>query len=62
MSQYNPIPGVMGISDLNRPLYMEEYESVVEYMNSLGFRNGFVQEMDSNITYLPDFRKENPFE
>jgi putative pyruvate formate lyase activating enzyme len=62
MSQYHPTHGVMNISDLNRSLYLEEYESVVEYMNSLGFRNGWVQDMDSYQNYRPDFRKEHPFE
>jgi len=62
MSQYHPAHRVMNIPDLNRSLYREEYESVVEYMNSLGFRNGYVQEMDSHISYRPDFRKDDPFE
>jgi putative pyruvate formate lyase activating enzyme len=62
MSQYHPTPGVMNIPDLNRSLYLEEYESVVEYMNSLGFRNGYVQEIESHDTYRPDFRKDEPFE
>jgi hypothetical protein len=31
-------------------------------MENLGFRNGWIQEMDSNQNYLPDFSKENPFE
>lgn len=62
MSQYHPTPGVMNIPDLNRSLYLEEYKSVVEYMNSLGFRNGYVQEIESHDTYRPDFRKDEPFE
>jgi putative pyruvate formate lyase activating enzyme len=47
---------------LNRTLYKEEYEAVVEVMESLGFRNGWVQDMDSSLNYRPDFSKENPFE
>jgi putative pyruvate formate lyase activating enzyme len=62
MSQYHPTPRVMNIPDLNRSLYLEEYESVVEYMNSLGFRNGCIQDMDSYKNYRPDFRREHPFE
>jgi len=62
MSQYHPTPRVMNVSDLNRSLYREEYESVVEFMNSLGFRNGWVQDMDSYQNYRPDFRREHPFE
>jgi putative pyruvate formate lyase activating enzyme len=62
MSQYHPIDLVKNHPVLNRTLYREEYESVVETMESLGFRNGWVQEIDSNVTYRPDFSKENPFE
>jgi hypothetical protein len=31
-------------------------------MEALGFRNGWVQDMDSNVNYWPDFSRENPFE
>jgi putative pyruvate formate lyase activating enzyme len=62
MSQYHPTTYVKQHPVLNRPLYKTEYESVVETMESLGFRNGWIQDMDSNVNYRPDFRKENPFE
>jgi hypothetical protein len=31
-------------------------------MEDMGFRNGWVQDMDSYRNYRPDFRKEHPFE
>ena len=62
MSQYHPVPYVKNHPVLNRALYKAEYESVVEVMESLGFRNGWVQDMDSYLNYRPDFRRENPFE
>jgi putative pyruvate formate lyase activating enzyme len=62
MSQYHPTIKVKNHPSLNRPLYKSEYEAVVETMESLGFRNGWVQDMDSYQNYRPDFRKENPFE
>ena len=62
MSQYHPTAQVLHHPILNRPLYKAEYEDVVKTMESLGFRNGWVQDMDSNLNYRPDFRKENPFE
>ena len=62
MSQYHPTSGVINHPVLNRPLYNDEYEAVVEEMEILGFRNGLVQDMDSYKTYLPDFRREHPFE
>jgi putative pyruvate formate lyase activating enzyme len=62
MSQYHPTPLVKNHSVLNRSLYRAEYESVVEAMEELGFRNGWVQDMDSFQNYRPDFSKEYPFE
>jgi putative pyruvate formate lyase activating enzyme len=62
MSQYHPIDKVKYHPFLNRSLYKTEYDSVVEYMEALGFRNGWVQDMDSNMNYRPDFSRENPFE
>jgi putative pyruvate formate lyase activating enzyme len=62
MSQYHPTAQVRNHPILNRPIYKTEYEVVVEKMEALGFRNGWVQDMESNLNYRPDFRKENPFE
>ena len=62
MSQYHPTSNVLNHPFLNRSLYKEEYDEVVTEMERLGFRNGWIQDMDSNLNYRPDFRKENPFE
>jgi putative pyruvate formate lyase activating enzyme len=62
MSQYHPTEQVRHHPILNRSLYNAEYEAVVETMEALGFRNGWIQDMDSNLNYRPDFSKENPFE
>ncbi|MBI5010680.1 MAG: radical SAM protein, partial [Bacteroidia bacterium] len=62
MSQYHPSPGVLNHSDLGRSLYYSEYYEVAEEMQRLGFRNGWLQEMDSNINYRPDFSRDHPFE
>jgi len=62
MSQYHPTSQVINHPVLNRSLYKAEYDDVVKEMESLGFRNGWIQDMDSNVNYRPDFRKENPFE
>jgi putative pyruvate formate lyase activating enzyme len=62
MSQYHPTPYVSSHFDLKRILYKSEYETVVETMEGLGFRNGWVQDPESYRNYRPDFRKENPFE
>jgi putative pyruvate formate lyase activating enzyme len=62
MSQYHPTSQVINHPVLNRSLYKAEYDDVVKEMESLGFRNGWIQDMNSNVNYRPDFRKENPFE
>jgi putative pyruvate formate lyase activating enzyme len=62
MSQYYPVAEAQNHPDLNRTLYKEEYESVVAEMEKLGFRNGWVQGMESFKNYSPDFSRENPFE
>ncbi len=62
MSQYHPTEYVVNHPILGRTLYENEYREVVDFMESLGFRNGWIQEMDSYRNYKPDFKKENPFE
>jgi len=62
MSQYHQTPYVSSHPDLKRVLNREEYETVVITMEDLGFRNGWVQDMESYRNYRPDFSKEHPFE
>jgi putative pyruvate formate lyase activating enzyme len=62
MSQYHTMHRAANYPDLNRSLYKPEYDDVVNHMHELGFRNGWVQDMESNLNYLPDFSKEDPFE
>ena len=62
MSQYHPAYLADKHANLSRSLYKAEYDSVVEEMEKLGFRNGWVQDMESTVSYMPDFSKENPFE
>jgi putative pyruvate formate lyase activating enzyme len=62
MSQYHPVNQVKDHPVINRPLYPEEYNLVVGEMERLGFRNGWLQDPESNENYLPDFRRDHPFE
>jgi putative pyruvate formate lyase activating enzyme len=62
MSQYHATEEVRNHSVLGRTLFKHEYESVVNEMERLGFRNGWVQEMESHSSYIPDFSNDNPFE
>ncbi len=62
MSQYHPAWLAETHPSIGRLLYKEEYESVVKEMEDLGFRNGYIQDMESNVSYRPDFRRDHPFE
>ena len=62
MSQYTPTSLVGGCENLGRPLRKDEYDSVVNEMEALGFRNGCVQDLESRFNYMPEFRRSNPFE
>lgn len=62
MSQFHPCGKLpAGHPELGRTLYRHEYERVVEYAQTLGFRNLLVQEMESHSEYLPDFGKKSVF-
>jgi putative pyruvate formate lyase activating enzyme len=62
MSQYHPAYSAKHHPVLNRTLYRKEYEEVVNTMDELGFRNGWLQDIESNLNYRPDFSREHPFE
>jgi len=61
MSQYSPQHRASAYAKINRTLTSREYEAILDYALELGLDNAFVQEMDSNEEYLPDFESENPF-
>jgi putative pyruvate formate lyase activating enzyme len=61
MAQYNPIERVANHPQLSRTITKQEYEQVVEAFERLGFTKGWIQELNSNQVYNPDFSKENPF-
>jgi putative pyruvate formate lyase activating enzyme len=63
MSQYHPCEGIPDreYPELNRTLRIDEYERVVEYARNLGFKNILIQEMESHISFLPDFDRDDVF-
>lgn len=61
MSQYSPEFMAKDYDNINRKLYVKEYE-VLNFALDLGFENILGQEMKSSENYLPDFRKDKPFE
>jgi len=61
MSQYAPRHRAVGHPELGRPLACKEYEAMVAYAMDLGLENAFIQELDSQGHYVPDFEREEPF-
>ncbi len=61
MSQYYP-PFEMPFENLNRKLYVSEYEKVAAEAEKLGFHKGWIQEPESSSNYFPDFNAGHPFE
>ncbi len=43
------------------PISEDEYEELLELLEELGIEEGFVQELEENIDWIPDFTRENPF-
>jgi len=63
MSQYYPTIRVCNDLNLGRTLKINEYEEVVDYFYELGLHKGWVQSLDSQENYRPDFDQvDHPFE
>jgi putative pyruvate formate lyase activating enzyme len=61
MSQYSPQYRAGEYPGINRTLTEEEYDEVMDYALALGLENAFIQEIESQEHYLPDFAQESPF-
>lgn len=56
MSQYVPMAKAISLDEISRKITPLEYKVLVSKLNSLGFKNAFVQEFSSAETvYTPDF-------
>jgi len=62
MTQYEPVFRAKEFPEINRRIIKEEFEKIHDYQLKLGLRNGWVQEMESQEVFLPDFTKDNPFQ
>lgn len=62
MSQYYPVCRAHEYPLINRRIEGREYEPLVALLYEEGFRNVYVQELESAEAFLPDFGKERPFE
>jgi putative pyruvate formate lyase activating enzyme len=61
MSQYSPQYRACDYAGIDRTLTEAEYDEVVDYALALGLENAFIQELESQEQYLPDFARESPF-
>ncbi len=61
MAQYSPQYKARDYPEINRTLSQDEYDQIVDYALELGLENAFVQEIESQAHYLPDFDQERPF-
>jgi len=61
MSQYSPQYKARDFPEINRPLIEDEYDEITDYALELGLENAFIQNLDSQAHYLPDFDQERPF-
>ena len=56
---YPPLPNLP--DQLGRPLTPDEYQQVVDHLNALGLSRGWVQELDAQANYRPDFTHQQAF-
>ncbi len=61
MSQYFPPDGLTLPDQLCRTIHDDEYKAVVDHFYALGFSKGWVQELDSQQCFRPDFSKSQSF-
>ena len=61
MAQY--FPPFDGLPDqLNRTLTADEYQQVTDHFHAVGLHHGWLQELDAQACYRPDFTRQQPFE
>ena len=61
MSQYSPQYKAGAYPEINRTLTDDEYDEIIGYALELGLENAFIQKLESQSHYLPDFDQEQPF-
>jgi putative pyruvate formate lyase activating enzyme len=61
MAQYNPMHRAEDYPMLCRSIRQEEYDSLLNFLETEGFENVFIQELESAPLFVPDFESEEPF-
>jgi len=61
MSQYSPCYKANNYPEIDRVINTSEYDEIVGFAVKLGLKNFFLQELESQSEYIPDFSQESPF-
>ena len=61
MAQYAPKFKAQAHPLINRPLHQEEYQEITDLMEKLEFDEYWIQELESQEIFFPDFKNSNPF-
>ena len=63
MSQYYPTNKAHKDILIDRTIRNSEYEKALDLLDKYGLHNGWIQEIESSSTYLPNFNQDriNPF-
>ncbi len=61
MSQYYPVHKAGQYPLMNRRIKHEEYDRLTDLLIDEGFKNAFIQKLESAPLFIPDFEKEEPF-
>ncbi len=62
MAQYYPTNRAKNFQMINRNITQAELDEAFEYMSRLGFSKGYVQTLEAQSYYRPDFEYDHPFE
>jgi putative pyruvate formate lyase activating enzyme len=62
MSQYYPVYKAGEYRIMNRKIRHEEYDRLTELLVNEGFKNVFIQKLESAPLFIPDFEKNKPFQ
>ena len=62
MAQYAPLHQARQHPLLNRTITQDEYDRVLDLAWDMGFENAFIQDLESQVSGIPDFRCETPFQ
>jgi len=61
MSQYYPVYKALAHPMLDRKIRHDEYNDLVTFLTENGFKNVFIQELESASLFVPDFDEKVPF-